>query len=397
MNPEIEFNPQRVLIVDDNVKNIQVLGGFLQSEKLIVEFALDGITAFKWLDKMKFDLILLDIMMPNMDGYEVCSQIKKNPITNKIPIIFITAKTDSDSIIKGFKSGAVDYITKPYIKSELLIRVKTQLSIKKANEQLIHYLRQIEERNKNISESIEYAKHIQNAVLSTSEKNLKFLPEHFIIYLPKDILSGDFYWICIFENKSFIAVMDCTGHGVPGALMSMLGVTLLNETVLHDHIIQPDKILESLRSKIIQTLGQKKGFGNIKDGIEGSVICLNPESKKLLYSGAFSPMIHIHSDKIFDVKPDRIPIGYYEINENFKLHEIDIENNDTVYLFSDGIIDQFGGPENRRFMLKHLKEILLINQNKPMILQKEILTKELNWWKGDLVQTDDILVMGIRF
>jgi CheY-like chemotaxis protein len=397
MNQENKSDPPSVLIVDDNVKNLQILGGFLQNEKLIVEFAIDGKSALNWLDKKKFDLILLDIMMPGMDGYEVCSIIKKNPAISKIPIIFITAKTGSESIIKGFESGAVDYVTKPFIHSELLIRVKTQLNIKKANEQINHYLKEIEERNKNINDSIDYARYIQNAVISTSGKNLKYLPEHFFLDLPKDILSGDFYWLYEADNKIIIAVMDCTGHGVPGALMSILGITLLNEIVLHDHIIQPDKILESLRYKIIRALGQNKGIGNIKDGIEGSVIWFDPKANRLLYSGAFNPLIHIHNDEIFEIKADRIPIGYYEVNGNFTLHEIDIEKNDTIYLFSDGIIDQFGGLENRRFMIKHLKEILLGNHNKSMIQQKEIITEELNRWKGDSVQTDDILVLGIRF
>jgi serine phosphatase RsbU (regulator of sigma subunit) len=326
----------------------------------------------------------------------VCSLIKKNPAISEISIIFITAKTDSESIIKGFETGAVDYITKPFIQSELLVRVKTQLNIKKANEQLIFYLHQIEERNKNIRDSIDYAKYIQNAVISTSEKNLKFLPEHFILDLPKDILSGDFYWVCKIKKRLIIAVMDCTGHGVPGALMSILGITLLNETVLHDHIIQPDKILESLRSKIINALSQKKGYGHIKDGIEGSVICFDTESKKLQYSGSFNPLILIHKNEIFDIKADRIPIGYYEVNGNFTLHEIDIEKNDTIYLFSDGIIDQFGGPGNRRFMIKHLKDLLVVNHKIAMNLQKEILIEELNRWNGNLVQTDDILVLGFR-
>jgi len=397
MNQEKIVNPQSVLIVDDNVNNLQVLGGFLQNEGLIVEFSLDGMSALNWLDKKKFDLILLDIMMPGMDGYEVCSLIKKNPAISEIPIIFITAKTDSGSIIKGFESGAVDYITKPFIQSELLVRVKTQIDIKKAKEQIIQYLHEIEERNRDISDSIEYAKNIQNAILSTAENNLKYLPEHFILYLPKDILSGDFYWLCKAEEKLIIAIMDCTGHGVPGALMSILGITLLNETVLHDHIIQPDKILESLRSKIIHALGQKKNSGFIKDGIEGSVICFDPGSNKLLYSGSYNPMIHIHADEIFVIKANRFPIGYYEINGKFTLNETDIKKNDTIYLFSDGIIDQFGGPINKRLMIKHLKELLLGNHNKTMKRQKEILIKELNRWKGDLVQTDDILVLGIRF
>jgi len=334
--------------------------------------------------------------MPGMDGFEVCSLIKKNPASSEIPIIFITAKTDSPSLIKGFESGAVDYITKPFIQSELLVRIKTQISIKKSKEEIIHYLAEIEERNKNISASIEYAKYIQNAVLNTSANNLKYLSEYFILYLPKDILSGDFYWLCKTDKEIVIAVMDCTGHGVPAAFMSILGITLLNETVLHDHILQPDKILESLSSKIISALGQQKGSAFIKDGIEGSIICFDPGSNKLLYAGSFNPMIHIHADEIFVIKADRIPIGYYEKKGNFTLHETHIEKNDTIYLFSDGINDQFGGTQDKRFMIKQLKEILLFNHKKDMNRQMEILIEELNRWKGDLVQTDDILVLGIR-
>jgi DNA-binding response OmpR family regulator len=391
------FSQSSVLIVDDNVKNLQVLGGFLRKEGILIEFALDGASALSWLDKKKFDLILLDVMMPGMDGFEVCKRIKNNPAISEIPIIFITAKTDSESVVKGFETGAVDYITKPFIHSELLVRVRTQLSIKRSNEQVALYLNQIEERNKDISDSIEYAKSIQNAVSSSSVKNLEYLPEQFILDLPKDILSGDFYWICKTEKKIIIAVMDCTGHGVPGALMSILGNTLLNETVLSDHIFRPDKILESLRSKIIRALGQRKGDGFIKDGIEGSVICFDTESNKLQYSGAFNPMILIHNGLIRDIKANRFPIGYYEVNGSFSLHEINIEKGDLIFLFSDGIVDQFGGPKNRRFMLKNLKDILTLNSNQTMVAQKELLIKELSEWKGSLDQTDDILVLGIRF
>jgi sigma-B regulation protein RsbU (phosphoserine phosphatase) len=398
MTPAIKHNAPSILIVDDNVKNLQVLGGFLQLEGLMVEFALDGISALKWLEKKKFDLILLDIMMPGMDGYEVCSIIKKNPDISEIPVIFITAKTDSESIVKGFETGAVDYISKPFIQSELLVRVKTQLTISSSKERILIYLNEIQERNRNISDSIDYARYIQTAVLNTSEKYLKFLPEHFILYLPKDILSGDFYWVSQVENKIIIAVMDCTGHGVPGALMSIMGITLLNEIVLHENTIQPDKILESLRVKILETLGQKIGNEySIKDGIEGLVICFDLGSNKLRYSGSFNPLVLIHDDQIINIKADNIPIGYYESLGKFSLHEIDIEKNDTIYMFSDGIIDQFGGPVNRRFMIKQLKEIFFANHKKGMFQQKEILMNEIALWKGDLVQTDDIMVMGIRF
>jgi sigma-B regulation protein RsbU (phosphoserine phosphatase) len=386
-----------ILIVDDNVRNLQVLGGLLQKEGLSVEFALDGKSALSWLEKKKFDLILLDIMMPGMDGYEVCSIIKKNPAISEIPVIFLTANIEPESIVRGFETGAVDYITKPFVQSELLIRVRTQLKIRKSQEQIIDYLNEIEEKSKNINDSIEYARYIQEAIIGISEVNLESLPEHFIINLPKAILSGDFYWIARVEQNTIIAVMDCTGHGVPGALMSILGITLLNEIVLDEHIISPEKILESLREKIVITLGERMGYERIKDGMEGAVICFNSSSGKLQYSASFNPLLIIHSNKISEIKGDRLPIGFYEVKGNFTLNEIILKAKDTIYLFSDGIIDQFGGPNNKRFMLKYLKEILLTNHSKTMARQKELLSDVLNRWKDKLVQTDDILVLGIRF
>jgi DNA-binding response OmpR family regulator len=397
MNQVNSDSQPSILVVDDNVKNLQVLGGFLKLEGLSVEFALDGNTALKWLDKKKFDLILLDIMMPGMDGYEVCSIIKKIPEISEIPIIFITAKTDSESIVKGFVTGAVDYITKPFIQSELLIRVKTQLSISRSKEQIHKYLLEIEERNTNINASIAYARYIQTAVLGTSDKFLKYLPEHFILYLPKDILSGDFYWVYNVGEKVIIAVMDCTGHGVPGALVSILGITLLNEIVLQDDIIRPDKILESLRTKIIKSLGQIAGDGNLRDGIEGVVICFDRGSRILEYSGSFNPLILIHNGELTYIKADTFSIGLDDESKSFTLHHLNIEKDDLIYLFSDGLIDQFGGLRNRRFMIRHLKEVFLSVHDMDMKLQREVILKELVTWQGELEQTDDILVMGLRF
>jgi len=335
--------------------------------------------------------------MPGMDGYEVCSIIKKIPEISEIPVIFITAKTDSESIVKGFVTGAVDYITKPFIQSELLIRVKTQLSISRSKEQIHNYLLEIEERNTNINASIAYARFIQTAVLGTSDKFLKYLPEHFILYLPKDILSGDFYWVYNIGEKVIIAVMDCTGHGVPGALVSILGITLLNEIVLQDDFIHPDKILDSLRTKIIKALGQIVGDGQIRDGIEGVVICFDRAARTLEYSGSFNPLVLIHNGELTDIKADTFPIGFNDENKKFKLHHLNMEKDDIVYLFSDGLIDQFGGPVNRRFMIKHLKEVFLSTYDVDMKLQREVILKELITWQGELEQTDDILVMGLRF
>ncbi len=394
---ETQTQKAKVLIVDDNLRNVQVLGGFLQNEGFEVEFALEGNSALSWIRKQEFDLVLLDIMMPEMDGYEVCSLLKEEKNTKDLPVIFITAKADHESIIRGFRAGAVDYVTKPFIKSELLARVRTHIEIKRSRDRMAAFLHEIEEKNKSITASIEYARNIQNALLRTSEPCMEKLPENFIFFLPKDIVSGDFYWFTCVDDVLVIAVMDCTGHGVPGALMSTLGITYLNEIVLGERVIKPNRILESLRVRLIKSLSQQGNSRIVKDGIEGSVICINPGKDILEFSASFNPMILIKGDIMHEIKADRIPIGYYERAGEFTSQTINIEKNDLVYLFSDGFIDQQGGPSSKRFFLKRFKELLHENHRLPLEKQKEILLETLNNWKSDAEQTDDILVIGMKF
>lgn len=397
MEKESNYPSPSVLVVDDNVKNLQVLGGFLQNEGMLVEFALDGLSALDWVLKKKFDLVLLDIMMPGIDGYEVCSRIKENLVLKEIPVIFLTAKTDSDSIVKGFECGAVDYVTKPFIRSELLARVHTQIEIKRSKDKLRQNFLEIEERNRSITESIEYAKHIQKTIITKSKTRGKLLPEYFVLFLPKDIVSGDFYWFCKSGDTVVLAVMDCTGHGVPGALMSILGITLLNEIVLNKKTLSPDIILQHLRNELICSMSQKAGPSTIKDGIEGGIISYNMESKTALFSGSFNPLIHIHKNKIREIKAARFPIGYYETMKDFVCEEIRIEKNDTIYMFTDGYNDQFGGPDKKKFSRKRLIELLHKTHAQPMDLQKKTLSDTFCTWKGELTQTDDVLVAGFRF
>ncbi len=386
----------KILIVDDNVKNLQVLGGFLQNEGFIVEFALDGQSAINWVGRQPFDLVLLDVMMPGIDGYEVCKILKQDQRNSELPVIFLTAKTDHESIIEGFTSGAVDYITKPFIKDELIARVKTHLEIKLSRDKLALYLAQIEEKNRDITSSIQYAKNIQDAMLRTSEPFRASFPEHFILFLPKDIVSGDFYWFKTVDNVNIVAVMDCTGHGVPGALMSSIGVTLLNETVSHHRILEPHLILENLRSKLIIALGQTNNSPWIKDGIEGSLFCFDTAMTKFNVSGSGNSMIHIHEGELEEIKVQKIPIGLSDKNSNYVNIPLKVSKNDMFYMFSDGYLDQFGGPGSKRFMIRKFKEILLKNHLLPLEVQKQKLMDELTLWKDQTGQTDDILVIGIK-
>jgi CheY-like chemotaxis protein len=396
MNQEKVINPPSVLVVDDNVKNLQILCGFLQNEGMMVEFALDGMSALSWLEKKKFDLILLDIMMPGMDGFEVCSLIKKNPVISEIPIILITAITDSESIIKGFETGAVDYITKPFIKSELLIRVKTQIEIKRSRDEIAWNLKEIEYKNKLITYSIQYAKTIQTAVLKASQSGLILFPEHFCLSLPKDIVSGDFYWFHRIDNKLLVGVFDCTGHGIPGAFMSILGVTLLNETVIREKIDDPHLILNRLREKVIEALGQKGTFAEVKDGMDGSIISYDLTNKTLVYSGAFNPMYLMRDNEIIEYKGDKMTLSFGPKMTGFSSHEIKTKPNDIIYLSTDGYNDQFGGKEEKKFLRSQFKEVLIRNHQEPLKVQKQLLLDTYLNWRGKEEQVDDITIVGLK-
>jgi CheY-like chemotaxis protein len=396
MNQKNDFGQPSVLIVDDNPKNLQILGVLLKNEGLGVEFALDGKSALSWLGKNNFDLILLDVMMPVMDGFSVCSLIKKNPVTREIPIIFITATADSESIIKGFETGAVYYITKPFIKSELLIRVKTQIEIKKVRDEIVRNLKEIEYKNMLITGSIRYAKAIQTAVMKASHSGLSLFPEYFCLFLPRDIVSGDFYWLHKIGNKFLIGVFDCTGHGIPGAFMSILGVTLLNETVIREKITDPHLILDRLREKIIEALGQKGIFPEVGDGMDGSLISYDLHGRRLVYSGANNSTYLIRNNEIIEFKGDKMPLSSHPIMSGFSSQEIETKPDDIIYLFTDGYTDQFGGKPVRKFRRSQLKELLMRNHKEPLKTQKQLLLDAYLNWQGREDQVDDITIVGLK-
>ena len=385
-----------ILIVDDNPKNLQILGNYLQNEGYKVEFALDGKSALDWIGRTEFDLILLDIMMPGMDGFEVCRIIKSNPLKQKIPVIFLTAKVDTESIVNGFDLGAVDYVIKPFNQKELIARVKTQIEIKRSRDEIARNLEEIEYKNKLIKYSIQYAQIIQAAVLKASMNGSDFFPEHFCLLLPKDIVSGDFYWFHRIDKKLLAGVFDCTGHGIPGAFMSILGVTLLNETIIGEGINDPPLILNRLREKIIQALGQKGIISEVRDGMDGAIISYDLTSKKLVYSGAYNPLYLIRDNKIIELKGDRMPLSYYARMIDFSSQEIKTRKNDLIYLSTDGFIAQFGGQKQKKFSSAQFKELLIRHHMNPLEVQKQLLADTFLNWKGMEEQVDDITVVGLR-
>ncbi len=256
---------------------------------------------------------------------------------------------------------------------------------------------ELESAYKGIQDSIHYAERIQHAILPlTSEINTIF-PDSFVLFRPRDIVSGDFYWMVTRGSLTWIACVDCTGHGVPGAFMSMIGNTLLNEIVLEKNIESPDKILDLLHIRIRQALRQDAG-GETRDGMDISLCMFNHEKQKLSYAGANRAIWIIRNNELNAIPADKFSIGGDQENEvrHFKLTELNIINGDCIYLSSDGYADQFGGPKGKKFMVKKFQEVLLEIHTLPMIEQGIKLEKTFLEWKGLLEQVDDVLVIGIK-
>lgn len=248
-----------------------------------------------------------------------------------------------------------------------------------------------------ITDSIQYAQRIQNAILPPKDFVSKIIPDHFILFKPRDIVSGDFYWIAQKDNKIILAGIDCTGHGVPGAFMSMLGYSYLNEIANNYKITKASLILNRLRNYIKTALRQTGKEDEAKDGMDMALCVLDLETNNMQFSGAYNPLYLLRDKKLTEMKGDKMPIGIY-VNEkkSFTNHVQNLKKGDVIYIFSDGYIDQFGGEKGGKFKSKPFKKLLLDIHSKPMNKQGEILNKTLENWKGTNAQVDDILVMGFR-
>lgn len=297
------------------------------------------------------------------------------------------------------------YIYRSYrIKKEANIRLEEKnrtISIQKEEITLQRDLAaaqrdQIAYQKKHITDSIVYARRIQAALLPSLELFSDKL-EHFVLYKPLDIVSGDFYWVSTQGSKQIIIAADCTGHGVPGAFMSMLGVTLLNEIVNGKHIIMPDQIIENVRNGVIKSLNQVADEESLKDGMDMAVTMLDFKKGLLWYSGANSPLYLIRDKELTHYRADKMPASIHYKMHPFALHQIELKKGDAFYVFSDGYADQFGGPNHKKFMSVKLKETLVSMIGMPMLRQGEKLNEIFEQWKGNNPQVDDITLVGVRY
>ncbi len=255
---------------------------------------------------------------------------------------------------------------------------------------------QVEEKNKEILDSIQYAKRLQEAILPPKKIIKEYLPESFILYKPKDIVAGDFYWMESLNGWTYFAAADCTGHGVPGAMVSVVCSNALSKSVIEEKIAEPAAILNRARELVIERFGRSEK--QIKDGMDISLCAYHSSTGKVKWAGAHNPLwiIRKESKEIEVIKADSQPIGRYDLNEPFTAHALQLNKGDSMYLFTDGFSDQFGGEKNKKYKSANFKRFLLSIQDKDMDTQRELIGKEFERWKGDLEQIDDVCVMGVR-
>ncbi len=287
------------------------------------------------------------------------------------------------------------------------VKRKANTSLSKVNSDLELKNAIIEQKNVEITDSIKYARRIQNAILPSRERFYKELPESFIIFKPKDIVSGDFYWMetvlnTIGEKLVLFAAADCTGHGVPGALVSVICRDALNRAVKELGITDPGKVLDKVRELIVETFGQNETWNihknEVQDGMDISLCVLNTNTTQLQWAGANNPVWLLKKDAqvIIHIKGNKQPVGLNSNPLPFTTHVLDVNKNDKIYIFTDGVADQFGGPNGKKFKYKQLNEFLVLNDKNSMGAMAENLNRKFESWRGQLEQVDDVLIIGIK-
>lgn len=291
---------------------------------------------------------------------------------------------------------------------------KANKKLHSLNSEIHRQKNQLLEKNTAITDSIQYARRIQTALLTSEEYIRKYLPDFFILNIPKDIVSGDFYWAYAQNNKMYFMCADCTGHGVPGAFMSLLGINFLNEIVIEKEITSPELVLNELRKEIIQSLN-KQGNEETKDGMDCALCAIDTKNLEVQVASANNsvwiirpPLSPMQTDengvlklapglKFTEVRPDKMPVGKSPKEETaFALKNYSVKKGDCIFMFSDGFVDQFGGPKGKKMKYKLLKETILKNCHLPMAQQKQALQTCFASWKADFEQVDDVLVVGIK-
>jgi sigma-B regulation protein RsbU (phosphoserine phosphatase) len=396
----------KILFLEDNEDDVVLVQRALRRSNFSfsASHASNKDEFLKNLSSFSPDIILSDHTLPQFDSLSALEIVKEN--YPHIPFILVTGSVSEEFAVQCIKSGAEDYVLKSnLIKLPSIIEsainkkdLKTENTvIKSLNKQLKNASEIIAQKNKDITDSITYARRIQKAILPDKKLLYPHLPESFILYKPKDIVSGDFYWFAEHKGKIIIVVSDCTGHGVPGSLLSMIGYHLLKNAVYLKNIIDPAGILNEINSGFRDIFEINKHTEVINDGMDIAICTIDKKKSNLLFSSAKRPLYIIKNKNLIEVKGSSFPIGGdHYVRHPYKNESIAIEKDDRYYMFTDGFADQFGGHSKKKLKTTGFKELLIGLGEYKMIAQKKILDEYFEKWKRNEEQTDDILVAGFK-
>ncbi len=431
---------QKILVVDDEPD----LGGLIsqkyrariRSGELSFRFAENGAVALDILgEDPGISVVFTDINMPVMDGLTFLG--KKKELAYQQKAVVISAFGDMTNIRTAMNRGAFDFITKPIDFTDLdatlekaiaEMRVfregeEAKINLEAAQQEALRHLQEkeklileqnerlerlvvertrelarqkdlVEVKNTEILDSIRYARRLQEAILPPPSSIRSFFPQSFVLYLPKDIVSGDFYWMTRTDDGILVVAADCTGHGVSGALMSMLGTSLLNHIVVDNGITRPAVVLDQLHRAVVSSLKQDENSTN--EGMDMAVCLFPPTGGELQYAGANRPLWIFGETGVRITPPDKLPIGGIQLQRQpYANHAVPLQPGDVVYLFTDGYADQFGGDLNKKLMTKRFREMIGDIRSLPLNAQHDELLARFEAWKGDREQLDDVLVIGL--
>lgn len=435
---------KKALIVEDDEFSAIILKGLLET----IGFHISGVApnaskAIALFEQENPDLIFVDIGLEGaVDGVQLVAELKTK---TDAPIFYVTSETREEVIDAAKKTLPAGFVAKPFDLEQLKVTIEVaieyheltrtkinqlvergnmaEIQIKELEETNSHLISAtwrerelksqlqdsldelqkskaiIEEQNKKITDSINYAKQIQNSIIPSIQNIRTFLPQSFMFYKPKDVVSGDFPYFYKQDDWVYFAAVDCTGHGVPGAMMSLIGHLLLNDTLHNNVAPTPSEVLLNLHQKVVKTLKQDAEDSTSKDGMDVAICRINIKTNQVEFSGAHRPLYHVTGDELIQYKGDKFGIGGMQGGRTveFTNHEITITPGDALYYFSDGLPDQFGGPDKLKFGPKRIREIAQSVHSESINAIEETFANAFNSWLGDQKQIDDVLLIGIKF
>ncbi|NNM94133.1 MAG: SpoIIE family protein phosphatase [Bacteroidia bacterium] len=353
---------------------------------IIIVSKSDDIGFFSW--AISLSVIPLSVAITLVNNYTKTGKLLALELNRVKQLSAITMQQEKEKqeILESQKEKLEEQVV---VRTAEIVRQKDEIARQKEL---------VESKNKDILDSIAYAKRLQDAILPPVSLIQTYFPDSFVLYKPKDIVAGDFYWMEREGDLILLAACDCTGHGVPGALVSVVCSNALNRSVKEFGITDPGKILDKVRELVLETF--EKSENDVKDGMDVSLLAISYQpvanGLEIQWSGAYNPLWYISGGNLHEVKADKQPIGKYDFKTPFKTHSLKLQKGDCLYLFTDGYADQFGGPKGKKFKYIQLQEKLLAINQQPLYQQKAELEKKLESWKGELEQVDDILIIGIR-